>query len=90
MSNSLEKTFDYIILKLKNFKRKYRLMNQYCKCCGHEMGYDFNVSDEDWEKLPVEYHNHVLCIHCFCKLHPDLENLDYLKLFTNWRLIKNE
>lgn len=85
MSNSLEKIFDYIILKLKNFKRRYCLMNQYCKCCGHEMGYDFNVNDKDWLKLPKKYHDKILCIHCFCKLHPDLENVKF-KFFTNWRL----
>lgn len=74
----LETSFDKIILKIKNIQRRYRLMNQYCKCCGHEMGYDYHVSDEAWMKLPAEYHNHVLCLHCFCKLYPDdLNNLEF-------------
>lgn len=82
MINQLEKIFTKIILKLRCIKRKYRLCNQFCKHCGREMGYDFIVSDEDWYKLPEKYHNHVLCIHCFCKLYGgDLNkiNIKYFK-----------
>ena len=71
----VESIFTKILLFIKSIQRKYKLMNQYCKCCGREMSYDFSVSDEDWEQLPLKYHNHVLCIHCFCEMHPNLENV---------------
>lgn len=80
-------TYEKILLYIKNIQRKHKLMNQYCKKCGREMGYDYNISDKNWKQLPQKYHNHILCIHCFCELHPDLENLKYIKLYTNWKLL---
>ena len=63
----------------KNFLKKFKLMNQYCKSCGNDMGYDYKVSDEDWEKLPLKYHNKVLCLNCFCKYYAgDLNEVDII------------
>ena len=58
--------FNKIRVKIKCFIRKYKLMNQFCKKCGKPMTvYDYSVSDDVWEKMPLEYQNHVLCLDCF-------------------------
>ena len=67
-----------IIVKYKNFKKRFVRTNQFCKCCGKDMDYDYSVDEETWEELPQKYHNHVLCIHCFCELYPkDLNKVNF-------------
>lgn len=69
--NELESYLRKIILKLRCQRKKHNLVNQFCKKCGTEMSYDYQISAEDWEKLPAKYQDHVLCIHCFCEEYPD-------------------
>ncbi len=38
---------------------------QYCKKCGRDQRFEFSIRKEIWEKLPIEWQNHVLCIECF-------------------------
>lgn len=69
MINKIESISTNILLKLRCYKRKHKLVNQFCKNCGREMGYDFSVPDTDWEKVPQKFQNHILCVHCFCGLY---------------------
>lgn len=66
----LERIFHKIILHLRLHQRKHKLVNQFCKRCGHEMGYDYSIKNKDWEKIPEKYQNHVLCWNCFCDEYP--------------------
>jgi hypothetical protein len=38
---------------------------QYCKKCGRDQRFEFSIKKEIWEKLPIKWQNHVLCIECF-------------------------
>ena len=71
MMNIVEHIVNKIFVKSKCFKKRFRLVDQFCKHCGRDMGYDYHIPDEMWSKLPEKYQNHVLCIHCFCKLYPE-------------------
>lgn len=69
--DSVELLFKKIMVMFRCGRRKYVCVNQFCKKCGSEMGYDFSVPDEVWVNLPEEYQNHVLCLHCFLSEYPD-------------------
>ena len=82
--NHLERTFQKIILDLRENKKKYKMINQYCKYCGSEMGYDYSVSDAVWSKIYDKYGYNILCIHCFCRLYPgNLEDVEF-ELFKGY------
>ena len=74
----IEKIFNKIILNVHLIQRKYKLMNQFCKKCGHTMSYDYSIPNKDWEKLPQKYHEGVLCFNCFVEEYPD--NLNDLEI----------
>jgi hypothetical protein len=47
------------------------LGKQTCAKCLKEMRFEFSIKDEIWNKLPVKWRNHCLCIECFSE---ELEN----------------
>lgn len=69
--NKLERIFQKIILKLRYHKKQNNMVPQFCKYCGSEMGYDYSVNDNDWNKVCGKYKYNILCISCFCKLYPE-------------------
>ena len=87
MINALENVFNKIILHLRLTKKKYRISNQFCKKCGREMHYDYNVSDEEWNKLQGKYN--ILCWDCFCDEYPtDIHNID-VKFYGGKKFLKD-
>lgn len=84
MTGKLEKIFNKIILTVHLIQRRYKLMGQFCKKCGHTMSYDYSMPSKDWKKLPVKYHESVLCFNCFVDEYSD--NLNDLEI--EWWKIK--
>jgi len=56
------------------FKRVFLYLHlrkvQSCKRCGRDQHVMWSVEDKVWNKLPVKYHNKMLCIECFIELYP--------------------
>lgn len=76
----LTRIFYYIRVPYKLLKRRYFLINSFCKECGRDV-HDFSVDDEVWEKVDKTIkRGHVLCYDCFC------EKCEILNLSTVWKL----
>jgi len=43
---------------------------QSCKRCGRDQHVMYSVENKVWNKLPIKYHNKMLCIECFIELYP--------------------
>lgn len=73
--------FNKLRIKYKNFTKHFILRNQFCKCCGKDMDYDYWIDNNLWKKLPKQYQNKVLCLECFCKLYPYADNFS-VEMYT--------
>lgn len=51
-------------LKLKEIYHQNNNLEQICKKCSNTTKFDFNVSDELWNRVTNNY-NYVLCLNCF-------------------------
>ena len=72
--------FYYIRVSYKLLKRRYFLIDSFCKVCGRDVS-DFSVDDAMWNKVDKTIkRGHVLCYDCFC------EKCKTLNLPTVWRL----
>ena len=63
--------FDITRVFLKNVFLHLHLRDaQSCKRCGRDYHIIWSIEDKVWNKLPVKYHNKMLCIECFIELYP--------------------
>ena len=57
-----------IKVRVKNFLKRFIILNEYCKKCGHSNNGDyFNADNILWEKVVNNKYN-ILCYKCFNKM----------------------
>ena len=76
------KLFYWFRVHYKLIKRKFKLIDSFCRCCGKDV-HDFVVEDNIWNRIESHIkHGNTLCYDCFC------EYCKKVGLPVVWKLIK--